>query len=88
MSDDDAGLDRRSRDLLGKVQRVRDLERQKREAGRSSDEFHEIAEKVTQASRDVFVSALGEEMAGNDDSPRPEEREDGAPGDWTHRRDN
>ena len=83
MSDDDATLDEKSMELLDKVDRVRDLERQKRETGRSSEEFHDLGEKVTQAARDVFDTAVSEDLGSREDSPRPEERRDDSRGDWT-----
>jgi hypothetical protein len=80
---DDAQLDAVSRELLGKLQELRGLEEQKRGEARSTDAFHELAEEVSDKAGEVFRLAASEEMAGDSDSPRPQEREESFPGDWT-----
>jgi hypothetical protein len=83
MGEDVATLDRMSRELLGKLHRLRGLEGQKRHEGRSTPEFHHLAGEITDVARDVFDTAIREEVGGAEDSPIPEERADGSAGDWT-----
>ena len=80
---DDHELDEHSRELLGKLQELKDLEYQKRHEARSTPEFHALAEDVSAKASEVFRLAVGQEVRGDTDSPRPEEREEQFPGDWT-----
>jgi hypothetical protein len=82
MTDDDA-LDANSRRLLGSLRELKDLEQQKRSEARSSEGFHRLAEDVSAKASEVFRLAAAEQLAGESDSPRPEEREEQSPGDWT-----
>ena len=79
----DDQLDAKSLRLLGQIDEVRRLEREKRQAGRSTDEFHELAEKVDRASNAVFRIAHEQLEEGEEDSPIAAEREEQHPGDWT-----
>ena len=79
----DEQLDRRSQELLRSLGELKGLEQQKRDSGRSSEAFHELARKVSEKSDQVLDLALHQEAAGAEDSPIAEEREDGRPGDWT-----
>jgi hypothetical protein len=83
MPDDDTTLDRRSQRLLHALGRLRRLEGLKRAQTRSSPPFHALAEEVTEEAREVWQLAATQELAGEEDSPLPEERADESPGDWT-----
>jgi hypothetical protein len=80
---DDAALDEHSRRLLHEVRGLQELERQKRAEPRSSEQFHELAETVEASASNVWKLAHEEAVAGEDDSPIPQERRDQRPGDWT-----
>jgi hypothetical protein len=81
--DTDEQLDGTSRDLLRSLGELKDLETRKRHTERSTDQFHDLAGRVSDKSKEVVDLALHEEVAGADDSPLPSERQDGRPGDWT-----
>jgi hypothetical protein len=83
MATTDDMLDAASRRLLDEVEEVRQLELKKRETPRGSPEFHELASKVDDAARHVFETASTQLIDGVDDSPRPNERAEQHPGDWT-----
>ena len=87
MPHDDSTLDRVSRSLIAKLARLRALEREKRDTARSTPEFHELTDEVSEVAEDVWRTALDEEAVGQHDSPIPEERAEQEPGDWTHKRD-
>jgi hypothetical protein len=79
----DGELSAQSDAFLRTVREVRELEMQKRAAARSSDEFHELADRVEEASRAVFDQAQQQRLDGEEDSPDPQERAQSYPGDWT-----
>lgn len=79
----DDGLDRVSRLLLNEIDEMKRLELQKRDAGRSTDDFHELAAKVDDTARHVVKLAREELDSGDEDSPIRQEREEQHPGDWT-----
>jgi hypothetical protein len=79
----DAELATRSATFLDTMHEMRDLERQKRDSARSSDEFHELADRVEQKARETFELAKQQNVAGEEDSPIASEREEQYPGDWT-----
>ena len=83
MGTTDDGLDRMSRLLLSEIDEMKRLELQKREAGRSTDEFHELAARVDDTARQVVKLAREELDSAEDDSPIREERAEQEPGDWT-----
>ena len=83
MGTTDEGLDQASRLLLNEIDEMKRLELQKRDAGRSTDEFHELAEKVDDRARHVVQLAREELHSGEHDSPIPQERDEQHPGDWT-----
>jgi hypothetical protein len=80
---DDADLDAFSRELLGKLGELKGLEEQKRGEARSTPAFHKLAEEVSAKSNEVLRLAVTEQVAGDSDSPRPDERAEQSPGDWT-----
>jgi hypothetical protein len=83
MGTTDDGLDRISRLLLNQLDEMKALEIEKRQTGRSTDEFHELAEKIDDTARHVVKLASGELEEGQDDSPIEVERLEQHPGDWT-----
>jgi hypothetical protein len=83
MGTTDDGLDRISRLLLDQLDEMKALEIEKRQTGRSTDEFHELAEKIDDTARHVVKLASGELQEGQDDSPIEAERLEQHPGDWT-----
>jgi hypothetical protein len=88
MTTDDSRLDRMSRSLMEKLERLRFLERQKRGLPRSTPQFHHLADEIESVAEGVWHAAVAEEIAGRQDSPIPAERAEQEPGDWTHQRDN
>jgi hypothetical protein len=56
--------------------------REKRRTGRSTEAFHDLAEKIDDTAREVFSLASREERMGATDSPDPEEWKKREPGDW------
>ena len=87
MATDDK-LDATSRKILSEIDDMRRMELEKRQTARSSDEFHELAAKVEEASRHIFAHAKQELSQGKDDSPIEAERDEQHPGDWTEGRRN
>ena len=83
---DDAHLDATSRQLLAQLDDIKRLEQEKRAEARSSDEFHELAEEISDRARGVWALAEQEETSGSADSPLPEERDERYPGDWSDAR--
>ena len=83
MGTTDDGLDRISRLLLNEIDEMKRLELEKRHAGRSTDEFHDLAAKVDDTARHVVKLAREELEGGEEDSPILEERRDQQAGDWT-----
>ena len=83
---DDAHLDATSRQLLAELDDIKRLERDKRAEARSSDEFHELAEEISDKARGVWALAEQEEASGATDSPLPDERDEQYPGDWSDAR--
>ena len=83
---DDAHLDATSRQLLAQLDDIKRLEQEKRAEARSSDEFHDLAEEITDRARGVWAIAEHEEASGSEDSPLPEERDEMYPGDWSDER--
>ena len=79
----DDGLDRVSRLLLHEIDEMKRLELEKREAGRSTDAFHELAARVDDTARHVVKLAREELRDGDEDSPIAQERDEQHPGDWT-----
>jgi hypothetical protein len=79
----DDGLDATSRRLLDEIDELKRLELEKRQSARSTDQFHDLAEKVDNAARHVFDTAGAELIDGEYDSPLPAERDEQHPGDWT-----
>ena len=79
----DDGLDATSRRLLDEIDELKRLEIEKRQTARSTDEFHDLAEKVDDAARHVFDTTRAQLIDGEYDSPLPAEREEQHPGDWT-----
>jgi len=83
---DDAHLDATSRQLLTQLDDIKRLEQEKRAEARSTPEFHELAEEISDKARDVWAIAEHEETSGATDSPVPEERDETYPGDWSDER--
>jgi len=83
---DDAHLDATSRQLLAQLDDIRRLEHEKRTEARSSDEFHDLAEEISDKARGVWAIAEHEETSGATDSPVPRERDEMYPGDWSDER--
>ena len=83
MARTDDELDATSRKLLNEIDELRRLELEKRHTARSTNEFHDLAEKVDDAARHVFDTASTQLIEGRDDSPLPAERDEQHPGDWT-----
>ena len=79
----DDELDATSRNLLTGNADLKRLEEEQRRTARSSDEFHELAERVDTAARDVFEAARIQLHEAREDSPLPAERAEQDPGDWT-----
>ena len=69
MSDTTEQLSRASERLLDAVDDLRATEAKKRDQKISSDEFHRLAEEVTQKSRRLMATASDEEEIGNDTDP-------------------
>ena len=82
----DEQLDQVSRDLLRSLGELKDLENEKRQTGRSTEQFHELGERVLEKGEEVLGLARHAEAGSADDSPLPDEREDDRPGDWTDAR--
>jgi hypothetical protein len=82
----DDNLDATSRKILNEIEEMRRLELEKRQTARSSDEFHDLAEKVEEKSRHIFAHAKEELRQGRDDSPIQAERDEQHPGDWAEGR--
>ena len=83
MGTTDDQLDSTSRKLLTEIDALRRLELEKRRAGRSTGEFHALADQVASAAENVFLMARDELVDGENDSPIEAEREEQHPGDWT-----
>lgn len=83
MGTTDDGLDRTSRLLLNEIDEMKRLELEKRQTGRSSDEFHDLAAKVDDTARHVMELAREELHSGDEDSLILEERDERHAGDWT-----
>jgi hypothetical protein len=79
----DDGLDRISRLLLDEIDEMKRLEREKRQTGRSTDEFHELASKVDETAIHVVKLAREELTEGEEDSSIASERDEQHPGDWS-----
>ncbi len=73
----------KSRRLLEKIEEMRQLEQEKREAARSTPEFHALADRVDEASAAVFGIAHEQLVEGEEDSPIEAERKEQHAGDWT-----
>ena len=58
-------LARSSNEMLEMVSELKDLERRKREQPISSPAFHELAEQVTDKTRDIMRSVIKQEDLGN-----------------------
>lgn len=84
----DAQLANRSANFLDTVHEMRDLERQRRHAARSSDEFHALAGAVEEKARQAFKIAQEQNLVSEEDSPIPQEREEQYPADWTRSQQN
>ncbi len=82
MATTDDALDANSRRLLGEIDELRRLEREKRATARSSEDFHRLAEQVEATARHVFDIAHEQQVEGDEDSPIPAERAEKHPGDW------
>jgi len=52
--------------LMERLTTLKALEAEKRQDPMSTPHFHELAEEVTQISRDIFSLALDQERAGDD----------------------
>jgi hypothetical protein len=83
ISDDE--LDATSRDLLKNIDDLRQLEQEKRRTARSSEEFHDLADRVDTVARDVFKAAHVQQREGAEDSRIAAEQAEQKPGDWTDR---
>jgi hypothetical protein len=79
----DAELDGISRRLLNGIDELRSIEGRKRLTARSTNEFHELADRAADVAHEVFKSAERERRDGDDDSPDPQERAEQHPGDWS-----
>ncbi len=83
----DAKTDREMADmstnLLDDIREMQRLERAKRHTARSSDEFHDLAERIADQGRIVFQEAEAERQHGREDSPSPSEQAEQHLGDWT-----
>jgi hypothetical protein len=82
----DQEVDAVSRRLLDSAREVQRLEQQKRGTARSTEEFHDLADKIADKAHDVFALADAEEQMGGPDSPDPAERAEQEPGDWADSR--
>jgi len=69
MPDTTEQLSAASERLLDAVDDLRATEAKKRDQKISSDEFHRLAEEVTEKSRRLMASASDEEEIGNDTEP-------------------
>ena len=58
-------LARSSNEMLEMVSELKELERRKREEPISSPAFHELAEQVTDKTRDIMRSVIKQEDLGN-----------------------
>ena len=85
METTDDQLDATSQRLLTEIDEMKRLEVDKRHSARSSDEFHELAERVDSVAQNVFRLAHDELVRGEHDSPLEAERKEQHPGDWTDR---
>ena len=65
---------------------IKRLEQQKRAEPRSTEEFHELADEITDKARGIWELADHEETSGSTDSPLPAERDESFPGDWSDER--
>jgi len=83
MGTTDDALDATSRRLLNEIDELKTLELERRHTARSSDEFHDLAEKIDGVARHVFDSTNAELIEGQEDSPLPDERDEQHLGDWT-----
>jgi hypothetical protein len=84
----DRELDRTSRELIEALDDVKVLESEKRHEPRSTERFHDLADRIADRSKDVYELARQEVVSGTDDSPKPAERDEQQPGDWTDRATN
>jgi len=82
MTDDDA-LDRTSRELLGKLGHLREVESLKRRQPRSTSAFHNLSDAARVLGDDVHRLTEREWVEAATESPIPEERDEQRPGDWT-----
>ena len=69
MPDTTEQLSAASERLLDAVDDLRATEAKKRDQKISSDEFHRLAEEVTEKSRRLMATASDEEEIGNDTEP-------------------
>ena len=83
MATTDDELDATSRRLLREIDELKRLEIEKRHTARSTQEFHDLAEKVDDAARHVFDTTGAQLIEGRTDSPLEAERDEQHPGDWT-----
>jgi hypothetical protein len=79
----DDELDARSRELLTEIDELKRLEQEKRRTGRSTDEFHALADEVDAKARHVFNVAQVEAAEGEQESPIGAEQAEQHGGDWT-----
>ena len=80
MTTTDGDLNATSRELLGRINEVKELEKRKRGTARSTPEFHSLAEDVEVASREVYRVA---ERANDEDAAATAERAEQHPRDAT-----
>jgi hypothetical protein len=65
MANERERLVRTSDELLHEVDVLKDLERQKRQQPISSPGFHDLAEEITEKSREVMHTSLEQEAEGD-----------------------
>jgi hypothetical protein len=70
--ENDRHLRRDSDELLHGIEQMRSMEREKRQHQVSTPEFHELADAITDKSREIFSIAADEEVTGNRTVHEPE----------------
>jgi hypothetical protein len=69
---DDTRLRRDSDALLEGIDEMRSMESEKRQHPISTDEFHELADAITDKSREIFAIAAEERVIGNRTEREPD----------------
>ena len=79
----DDELDADSKAIVRAIEEMHELEGRKRQAQRSTPEFHRLADDVLAKAKEAWELAAKAHRDGDDDSPLAEDRENSGPGDWT-----